>query len=205
MSIYGSITAKGGCKCWSRRWLRRTSKMLIGWGLSIFSDVYGAGERAGVEGTVLPTSTAAASQAFGLFAAFVVRAVDGWKFRVPVYVPGLRFWLEQCERYLSHTALARARHGNEVVGLMSRCHRMRRPPQVRCGVAYGICDIRDSTRGFATPRGGAQRLSRNLAKPWLRLGGRFWLEKGPFFVLERLQPSDACSVGGRPVDTTRAD
>jgi hypothetical protein len=24
---------------------------------------------------------------------FVIRAVDGWKFRVPVYIPGLRSWL----------------------------------------------------------------------------------------------------------------
>jgi hypothetical protein len=47
---------------------------------------------------------------------FVVRAVDGWKFRVPLLIPGLGHWLEQCERYLPESALARAKTGYEVLG-----------------------------------------------------------------------------------------
>jgi hypothetical protein len=47
---------------------------------------------------------------------FVVRAVDGWKFRVPVLVSGLPSWLEQCERYLPKSALAGAKSGYEAVG-----------------------------------------------------------------------------------------
>jgi hypothetical protein len=47
---------------------------------------------------------------------FIVRAKDRWKFRVPLLVPGLSRFLEQCERHLPLSALEEARAGYDRVG-----------------------------------------------------------------------------------------
>jgi hypothetical protein len=47
---------------------------------------------------------------------FIIRATDGWKFRVSVLVPGLSHFLEQCERHLPLSVLADARPGYLRVG-----------------------------------------------------------------------------------------
>jgi hypothetical protein len=39
---------------------------------------------------------------------FVIQATDGWKFRVPILVPGLTHFLEACERHLPVAALTGA-------------------------------------------------------------------------------------------------
>ena len=49
---------------------------------------------------------------------FIIRAVDGWKFRIPTLVPRLARFLEICESYLPVTALEGARVGYD---------RLRRP------------------------------------------------------------------------------
>jgi hypothetical protein len=49
---------------------------------------------------------------------FVIRARDGWKFRVPTLVPGLTRFLEACERHLPAAALVAALPGYQ---------RLRRP------------------------------------------------------------------------------
>jgi hypothetical protein len=47
---------------------------------------------------------------------FVIRAVDGWKFRVSLLVPGLSDFLEECERHLSPEMLDNARTGYDRLG-----------------------------------------------------------------------------------------
>jgi hypothetical protein len=47
---------------------------------------------------------------------FIIRAADGWKFRVSTFVPGLTHFLEACEDHLRAVALEQARPGYELLG-----------------------------------------------------------------------------------------
>jgi len=47
---------------------------------------------------------------------FIIRARDGWKFHVGIFVPGLGRFLQTCERHLKPSALAKAKLGYAQVG-----------------------------------------------------------------------------------------
>jgi hypothetical protein len=47
---------------------------------------------------------------------FILRATDGWKFRIYTLVPGLKVFLEECEKHLPVEALRKAKAGYLRVG-----------------------------------------------------------------------------------------
>lgn len=47
---------------------------------------------------------------------FIIRAADGWKFRVSVLVPGVSQFLAECENHLAPADLAKARPGYQLLG-----------------------------------------------------------------------------------------
>jgi len=47
---------------------------------------------------------------------FIIRAIDGWKFRVSFLVPGLSEFLARCEQHLSVASLSKAKAGYATVG-----------------------------------------------------------------------------------------
>jgi hypothetical protein len=47
---------------------------------------------------------------------FIIRAADGWAFRVSINVAGIGQFLEQCERHLKPAVLASAKKGYSEVG-----------------------------------------------------------------------------------------
>jgi hypothetical protein len=64
----------------------------------------------------LPWEEVAEVSYSGMNSWFVIRAKDGWKFRLHILVPGLAQFLEQCERYLPPQALEKAEAGYGRVG-----------------------------------------------------------------------------------------
>jgi hypothetical protein len=47
---------------------------------------------------------------------FIIRATDGWKFRIHFFVAGLQHFLDMCEEYLPIEALRGAKAGYERMG-----------------------------------------------------------------------------------------